>query len=601
VTGADIERCDVLVVGAGGAGLRAAIAAHEADPALDVLLINKGPIGATGTTALAFSDRMAFHATLPHTEPVGAEAWKYHARDIFEIGGRVSDGDLAAILAQRSQEAFDYLVGLGVPFVMEYGRARQFVTDGSEYARACYTGPDTAAQIEMALLRRLRETPVRVRDDVMLADVAVGENGVAGAVALGVNDGARTSIAAQSIVLCTGGPGSVFRDNVYPPDMTGDGHAAAYRAGAELVNMEFIQIGLCSVHTNLACSGSVMRCVPRFLARYLPGLGSAKISNLVFAKGASWPVSAEKPSRIIDIAVSREIARGRDVFLDFSRDPEGFTWDALAPEHRARFREEAGGEVRPGATPLERLLQINAPVVDWLAQRAIDLRAGEKMLIAPKVQHFQGGIKINSRAETTVRGLFAAGECAGGQHGANRPGGNALLDTQVFGRIAGEAAAQRAAAIRHVDDGSLRCAAETVASRLARSHIAARRTRRGVRARGIPWEISALLSRAAGVIRTETGLSNALRQLQALGRRGIAGDTAASTQEVVNALTVAEMVLRAALMRDESRGPHLCFESEDSLEPMPSSAAWERYIVISRAADGEMGLEPRVPRPLPFA
>ena len=612
-----MERCDVLVVGAGGAGLRAAIAAHEADPALDVLLINKGPVGATGTTALAFSDRMAFHATLPHTEPVGAEAWKYHARDIFEIGGRVSDGDLAAILAQRSQEAFDYLVGLGVPFVMEDGRARQFVTDGSEYARACYTGPDTATQIEKALLRRLRETPVRVRDDVMLADVAVGENGVAGAVALGVNDGARTSIAAQSIVLCTGGCGSVYRENVYPPGMTGDGHAAAYRAGAELVNMEFIQIGLCSVHTNLACSGSIMRCVPRFvnnedrefLPGYLGGLKPGEMADLVFAKGASWPVSAEKPSRIIDIAVSREIARGRDVFLDFSRDPEGFTWDALAPEHRARFREEAGGEVRPGATPLQRLLQINAPVVEWLAQRAIDLRAGEKMLIAPKVQHFQGGIRINHRAETTVHGLFAAGECAGGQHGANRPGGNALLDTQVFGRIAGQAAAQRAAAIRHVDDGALRRAAEAVASRLARSHITARRTRRGVQAHEIPWEISGLLSRVAAVIRTEMGLSNALRRygqgmpcpyVSPPARRGIAGDTAASTQEVVNALTVAEMVLRAALMRDESRGPHLRFACAGTCGPLATRPDWERYIVIRRQ-DGEMRLEPRVPRPLPFA
>ena len=122
-----------------------------------------------------------------------------------------------------------------------------------------------------------------------------------------------------------------------------------------------------------------------------------------------------------------------------------------------------------------------------------------------------------------------------------------------------------------------------------------------MQARGIPWEISALLSRAAGVIRSETGLSNALRQLQALGRRGIAGDTAASTQEVVNALTVAEMVLRAALTRDESRGPHLRFAFEDDLEPIPSRPEWERYIVISRAADGEMRLEPRVPRPLPFA
>jgi len=468
VTAGGVERCDVLVVGAGGAGLRAAIAAHEAAPALDVLLINKGLLGATGTTALAFSDRMAFHATLPHTAPIGEDAWKYHARDIFEIGGRVSDGDLADILAQRSAEAFDYLVGLGVPFVMDDGRARQFVTDGSDYARACYTGPDTAAQMENALLRRLRQTPVRTRDDLMLADIAVGDRGVEGAVAIlwGQSPQGQSPlvpIAAPAVILCTGGPGSIFSDSVYPPGMTGDGHAAAYRAGAELVNMEFIQIGLCSERTNLACSGSIMRCVPRLVNQSgveflgftrlrranLSRLSPGDIGNLIFAKGATWPVSAEKPTRAIDIAVAHEISRGERVYLDFSRDPEGFSWETLRPEHRARFAAEAGEAVNPASTPVQRLLQINAPVVEWLGERLIDLRAGERLHITPKVQHFQGGVKINGRAETTVPGLFAAGECAGGQHGANRPGGNALLDTQVFGRIAGESAARRAAEARN--------------------------------------------------------------------------------------------------------------------------------------------------------
>jgi len=609
VTATEAECCDVLVVGAGGAGLRAAIAAHDVNPRLDILLINKGPVGATGATALAFSDRMAFHATLAHTQPLGADAWKHHARDIYEIGGCVSDGDLAAILAQRSRSAFEYLDALGVPFVKGCeGRARQFVTDGSEYARACYTGPDTAAQIEQALLRRLRQTSVRVRDDLMLAELAVGRGGAAGADAVTVNGSAGVLIASKAVVLCTGGPGSIYRDSVFPPGMTGDGHAAAYRAGAELVNMEFVQIGLCSQWTNLACSGSIMRCVPRFvneageefLARHLPHRNPAEIANLVFAKGATWPVSVEKPSHIIDVAVAREIARGRSAYLDFSGNPEGFTWADLAPEHRARFESEAGGKTTPGVTPLERLEQMNAPVVKWLEQRLIRLRRGERMLVSPKAQHFQGGIKINRRAETTVHGLFAAGECAGGQHGANRPGGNALLDTQVFGRIAGENAARRAATRRRHDDKALHRAAESLGARVTESRLVSRRSARAIAARHLLSEVGGVLSRAAGVIRTRERLAQMLRELQRLAGRAITADATAEALEALNSLTVAEMILRAALMRDESRGPHLRFRSQQDLELVPSRPEWERYIVISRAADGTMRLQPRGPALLPF-
>jgi len=607
VTGADADRCDVLVVGAGGAGLRAAIAAHDANPQLDILLINKGPIGATGTTALAYSDRMAFHATLPHTEPGGPDAWRYHARDIYEIGGRVSDGDLAAILAQRSQDAFEYLDALGVPFIKDSdGRARQFVTDGSEYARACYTGPDTASQIEKALLRRLGETHVRTRDDLMLAEIAVGAHGIAGVVAIRTGDDHVVPIPAKAVVLATGGPGSIYDDTVFPPGMTGDGHAAAYRAGAELVNMEFIQIGLCEDWTDLACSGSIMRCVPRFvnqageetLPRYCPGLSAAEIANIIFAKGASWPVSAEKPSRVIDIAVSREIARGQEVFLDFAQNPAGFDWRELAAGHQARFQAEAGGQVAPGVTPLGRLLQINPAVVDWLDRRLIKLQAGERMGVLPNVQHFQGGIKIDRNAAATVRGLFACGECAGGQHGANRPGGNALLDTQVFGRIAGEAAARAAASHKILDESASFDAGRALVSVRASEAIAARQPRR-MTARGVSDDVRRVLSRAASVARTERGLAAALRRIQSHHRRHMAGSNG-QMLEARNTLVVAEMILRAALLRDESRGPHLRFSSPDDLELIPSRPGWERYIVLRRADDGSMTLEVRQPAPLPF-
>ena len=113
----------------------------------------KGALGASGVTATACSDRMAFHATLPHTPPGGPDAWRYHADDIYTIGGQVSDADLAEILAHDAERAFSYLERLGVPWAHRaMARIDQFLTDGSVYPRACYTGPYTANHIEAALV-----------------------------------------------------------------------------------------------------------------------------------------------------------------------------------------------------------------------------------------------------------------------------------------------------------------------------------------------------------------------------------------------------------------------------------------------------------------
>ena len=429
-----IDACDVLVAGGGGAALRAAIAAHEAAPELTVALVTKDELGRSGVTATACSDRMAFHATLPTTAPGGPEAWRYHARDIYSIGGQVSDADLAESLARHGAQAFDYLDKLGVPWArLPDGRVDQFVTDGSEYARACYTGPFTANHIEEALVRRLRELPIHVIEGHMLAELLLDDTRqrVIGSALVRQGDGRIAALSTKAVVLATGGAGQIHSVNVYPEDCTGDGYALAYRAGADLVNLEFIQIGLCSTETGLACSGSMMRALPclvtendeEFLQGYLPpGTAPADVCGILFAKGASWPVSYSQPSRIIDIAVATELAAGHRVFLDYSHEPMALDLATLPNSVREWYREKHVSLGDPAVgTPLARLEAINRPSVEWLAARGIDLRNGDVLEIAPAIQHFQGGVKIRTRGETTIGGLYAAGEVAGGQHGANRP------------------------------------------------------------------------------------------------------------------------------------------------------------------------------------
>jgi len=598
---------DVLIIGGGGAALRAACAAREMAPRLRVALVTKGKLGQSGVTATACSDRMAFHATLETTEPGGPDAWRYHAQDIYRIGGYVSDADLADVLARNAADAFHYLDHLGVPFVRRPdGTVDQFVTDGSKYARACYTGPYTANHIEEALVRRARELNLEVWEHHMVAELLPATEGtrIAGALAIDTRTEERVLFQAQAVIVATGGAGQAFAVNVFPPDCTGDGYALAYRAGAELVNLEFIQIGLSSVKTKLACSGSMMRALPRlvndegqeFLPRYFPPrtpLG--QVYTVLFKKGASWPVSNEEPSRIIDIAVHYERAMGRRVYLDYSANPVGLNWEGLSPEVHNWYRDAKGvaltdPQVRD--SPLRRLQAINQPAGDWLRERGIHLEAGDRVEVAPAAQHFQGGVKIRARAETTLSGLFAAGEVAGGQHGANRPGGNALLDCQVFGRIAGESAVEGVPKLKGTTEVDLQALtqAESALEELTAEG-------RGLSASQFRACLQQVVSRAVGVVRTEAGLRQGLEELSELRAEGLRADERglAYAVESRNLLEVAQLLLTAALARDESRGPHLRFAHEGDMVPIPrDEERWQRYLILRRGAEGSL-LEVREP------
>lgn len=602
-------QCDVLIIGAGGAGLRAAIEAKETFKRGKILLVTKGSLGKSGATATACSDRMAFHATLPYTQPGGQDHWKYHAEDIYRIGGYVSDQDLAAILAKESQTAFEYLDRLGVPFVKRKdGLVDQFITDGSEYPRACYTGPRTANHIEEALLRKISSMDIKIIEHCMVAELIKYRGRVIGAFGIderngidiiGIKDRLKV-FSSKTTLLATGGAGEIFEMHVFPVGMTGDGYALAYRAGAELVNMEFIQIGPASIKTRLNCSGSLMRAVPRFvnekneefLKNYLPAeMSPAEMGNLVFEKGASWPVSIDKKTHLIDVAMYKELASGKRIFLDYHTNPEGFRFQDLALKWQQRYEREIKRSI-PNQwrekSPLDRLTEINPESVDWLKKHGIDLESGESIEIDSCIQHFQGGVKIRTKGNVSIRGLYAAGECAGGQHGANRPGGNALLDGQVFGRIAGHEAAEEAKTIHYQDVNS---------NQINRYLLKLKSLSKGKKASEVRKDIQSITSLCASVVRTEEGLKRGLMRLGVLRKKEVSVDEKGLTfaLETKNLLDVAEMVLRACLSRKESRGPHLFFNHFEDPHPLPpKDPKWRKYIVI-RNQSGKMTLKKEPP------
>jgi succinate dehydrogenase/fumarate reductase flavoprotein subunit len=587
---------DILIIGAGGAGFRSALSSHEASPDLDIMLISRGNPGMDGITANACSDRMAFHVTLPCTEPPGEENWKEHARDIYEKGGFVSNPDLACLLAKEGRDAFMRLVDLGVPFARdESGNPSQFVTDGSDYARACYTGPYTARDIQHALLDAVQKTGIKILGDCALLEFSVGQqNGcINGALCIDESSLELIFIRCAAVIVASGGPGGIFEDSVFPLTQDATAWYAALKAGAKLVNIEFIQFGLVSCATNLACSGSMFRALPMICSNgddlldkvknIVPGSDPVEI---LFRKGASWPVSASSNAKPVDIAVFMARREGKRVSLDYrsnppllsSYDPGNISKKSVTGFYQGIEFIPSGDIVR--LTPYERLLRINPKAVEWFRERGIDLQT-ESIEIKHAAQHFQGGILINTSAETGVPGLYACGEASGGQHGADRPGGNSLLDCQVMGHVAGIEAAGWA---RDKSKASASVYTGTIPQL----------SKQGKTCDSILQAVRENLSRNVSVMRTFDDLKKSLEtfhDLRNVNHTDLTGSLV-DYYRTISAIHIGYAITLAAYSRDESRGSHMLFgdvSQPGSLIPTDSKRN-NRWNVI-KMSKGEILLE----------
>lgn len=560
----NVVKTDVLIVGGGGAGSRAAIEADKVG--VDTTIVCKGEYGTSGCTPNSASEWMAYGVALGLADL--RDSREAHFRDIVEMGAYVCDHNLARIIAYEAPERFNELVEWGVDFLRgRDGKFRQVMSDGATYPRACGTGADTGKQIMNAVKDQVEERGIYVVENTMTVDL-IGQNGaVTGAVGINLESLELTAFAANSTVIATGGHGDLYKYNVFPPGMTGDGYAMALRAGAKLVNMEFMQIGPCVVTPfKFDVGGVLWRLGPRlingngkeYLKQYLPS--DLSIDEVHRLKSVTFPFTMRNPSGYVDIANFTEIAQGRST--------------------------ESGGVAFDLSYVLSDVIEKEAAIpFKYFMSEGIDIRR-EPLEIAPSVQHMNGGILMNEKGETNVPGLYAAGEAAGGQHGSDRPGGNSLADCQVFGARAGRHASKRARKRSiSIDIGRAGKVEDRLRS-LLKSSASSLPQEKKIDVGEAVTDFREMMWRNISVVRDENSLRETHQRLLKYRELGdlwlkAHGSSLVEAVELRNMIDVGLAIAVSALTRQETRGSHYRTDY-----PLRNDKEWLKMIEVQMLGQG---------------
>ncbi len=519
---------DILIVGAGGAGMYAAIAAAERGAA--VLLVDKGQVGRGGATIMA---QMTVAAALGAEEP---DSPALHFEDTVKAGRGLCDEELAWLVCQDGPRRIAEMERWGTRWARESGRIKQEMAPGHSVKRCCYvdflnTGPAVAA----TLRRKVGEAAnIRRLSNVAVLEILVCGGRAVGALALDLAGGEWIAIQARAVILAAGGLTKLFARNSASAHMGGEAYALALAAGAELVDMEFVQFF------------PIGHLAPRLVGmdpilwdpfRYKLGgkLLNGRFEEFIDRYGSTDFGSYNATRDVAAYAILKEVEAGRG-------SPHGGAYLDFRHLAESRLRAAFG------------------PVIDRLLDNGIDLtRAAVE--VGPMAHYHMGGIRVDLNMQTRVAGLYAAGEAVGGSNGANRLSGNAITEAFVFGARAGTAAAEKArqAAAQAWDDQRARRSME-------RFEAMRRSSGGGIPPIALQAELQELLWEKAGPFRTGDKLAEALARIEAMQAKDLAhlrlGGARRFNLDVQDAfelraiLTTAAAVVRSALARNESRGAH---------------------------------------------
>ena len=533
---------DILIVGAGLAGMRAAIAAHSYLAHLDIALLAKvHPVRSHSVAAQG-----GINAALGEND-----SWEAHALDTTKGGLYLGDQDAIEAMCREAPGNILDLERMGVIFSRdEKGRIAQRPFGGAGFPRTCYAADRTGHAILHAMYEQLLKRQILVYEEWYVTSLIIEEGVCRGVVAWDLLHGGLQAIGAKAVLLATGGSGRVFLTSTNAVINTGDGMALAYRAGTPLEDMEFVQFH----PTTLKDTGILITEGARGEGGYLLNtLGERFMKNYA-------PEQLELATRsTVSLAIGQEILEGRGV--------DGCVLLDLRHLGRARI--------------LERLPQIRELAVEFAGVDPIE----SPIPVRPGAHYQMGGVKTNQWGETELPGLYAAGECACvSVHGANRLGGNSLLETVVFGRRAGQRAAEYA-------DGKVPRAVSDATLRTEEARIRTFMKNEGPeRAWQIQEELGKTMSLNLGIFRTQKSMTEAgekVRELKSrasfvlLQDRGQVFNTdLIQALELQALLEVAEAIVAAALAREESRGAH--YRSDF---PRRDDANWLKHTLAYRTPE----------------
>jgi succinate dehydrogenase/fumarate reductase flavoprotein subunit len=530
---------DVLIVGAGGAGMYAAITAARGGAS--VILLDKSLVGRGGATVMA---QMTVAAALGAQEP---DSVQLHYQDTVKAGRGLCHEGLARLLCEDGPERILEMAEWGTRWARENDHIKQEMAPGHSVKRCCYvdflnTGPAVAATLrrkvsEIAAIRRI--------SNVTVVEILVKDGRAIGAIGLNLNDGQWVVFQAGAVILAAGGLTKLFARNSASANMGGEAYALALWAGAELIDMEFVQFF------------PIGHLAPRLVGmdpimwdpfRYKLGgkLLNGEFAEFVDRYGGEDFGKYRATRDLAAYAILKEVEAGRGTphggaYLDFRHIPE--------LQLRAAF----------------------GPVIDRLRANAIDL-AKTVVEVGPIAHYHMGGIRVDTDMATRVDGLYGAGEAVGGANGANRLSGNAITEALVFGARAGTAAAQWVSkTTAPIEDDDL---AQSTLKRLNAFRTTS--SKPGIPAGKLQTELQNLMWQQAGPFRTGEKLRLALsriREMAGVELHHLAPSNEAPFDldlqerfELRAMLICAEAVVSAALARQESRGAHQREDFPDSDE-----------------------------------
>ena len=545
---------DVLIIGAGGAGLRAAVACIEAG--LSVGVVCKSLLGKAHTVMA--EGGMA--ASLAHVDD--RDGWTTHFRDTMVGGYRLNNPRMAELHAKEAPDRVRELEQWGAVFDRTAdGRILQRPFGGHTYPRLAHVGDRTGLELIRTLQDRSVAVGAQVYQEVIITRLSMKGGVVNGAIGYSRLDGSPVAFPAKAVVLASGGVGRAFAVTSNSWESSGDGQGLAYRAGAELIDMEFVQFhptgmvhpagvkGLL-VTEAVRGEGGILRNSEgkRFMWDYLPE-----------ARRDEYAATDEEARAWVD-----DLTEGRQ--SSHRRPPELSTRDNVA---RAIYTEVKEGRGSPHGgvfldisyLPSERVRAKLPSMYEQFKELAdVDITAGP-MEVGPTMHYIMGGIRVDAEVgQTTTPGLYAAGEVAAGLHGSNRLGGNSLTDLLVFGRRAGEAAAAAAATTDAVEELDQDFVDESVAAMFAPFERES-----GEDPNRLHEELQATMSSLVGIFRLESDLTQAIERIEGYKQRWhdlrVTGPRRFNPGwdlvfELRNMLVVSEAIARSALERQESRGAH---------------------------------------------